>query len=203
MSKRYEMRFAGSGGQGVILASAVIAGLRTVQSQAYGPEARGGVSKAETVVSREQIWYSKVTLPNFLLALTQASLNTYTKTLAEGAVVMMDDSLDCPEYLDKSRVLSIPILRTAKEKVGMKAKRIVSLPILNTARNEVGKLQTANIVAVGAINAALQLFTDEELMEAVKRHIPAGTEEINRKALDAGKELITAEQAAAFVHHLG
>ena len=189
MSNRYEMRFAGSGGQGVILASvimaeaAVIAWLRTVQSQAYGPEARGGVSKAETVVSREQIWYSKVTLPNFLLALTQASLNTYTKTLAEGAVVMMDDSLDCPEYLDKSRVIAIPILRTAKEKVG--------------------KVFTANIVAVGAINAALQLFTDEELMEAVKRHIPAGTEEINRKALDAGKELITAEQAAAFVHHLG
>ena len=62
MSKRYEMRFAGSGGQGVILASviiaeaAVIGGLNTVQSQAYGPEARGGVSKAETVLSREKIW---------------------------------------------------------------------------------------------------------------------------------------------------
>ena len=96
---------------------------------------------------------------------------------------MMDDSLDCPEYLDKSRVIAIPILRTAKEKVG--------------------KAFTANIVAVGAINAALQLFTDEELMEAVKRHIPAGTEEINRKALDAGKELIAPEQAAAFIHHLG
>ena len=189
MSKRYEMRFAGSGGQGVILASvimaeaAVIAGLRTVQSQAYGPEARGGVSKAETVVSREKIWYSKVTLPNFLLALTQASLNTYTRTLADGAVVMMDDSLDCPEDLDRGRVIAIPILRTAKEKVG--------------------KAFTANIVAVGAINAALQLFTDEELMEAVKRHIPAGTEEINKKALEAGKELIDPAVSAAFAHHLG
>ena len=117
MSNRYEMRFAGSGGQGVILASvilaeaAVIAGLNTVQSQAYGPEARGGVSKAETVLSREKIWYTKVTRPDFLLALTQASLNTYSKTLAEGAVVMMDDGLDCPEALDKSRVIAIPILR--------------------------------------------------------------------------------------------
>lgn len=189
MNDRYEMRFAGSGGQGVILASvimaeaAVIAGLNTVQSQAYGPEARGGVSKAETVVSREKIWYSKVTLPNFLLALTQASLNTYTRTLADGAVVMMDDSLDCPEDLDRSLVIAIPILRTAKEKVG--------------------KAFTANIVAVGAINAALQLFTDEELMEAVKRHIPAGTEEINKKALEAGKELIDPAVSAAFAHHLG
>ena len=189
MSKRYEMRFAGSGGQGVILASvimaeaAVIEGLRTVQSQAYGPEARGGVSKAETVLSRDAIWYSKVTVPNFLLALTQASLDAYSKNLAEGAVVMIDDSLSIPAGLDPKQVIAAPILRSAKEKVG--------------------KAFTANIVAVGAINAALGLFSDEVLLEAVKRHIPAGTEEINKKALDAGRELISPEQAAAFAHHLG
>ena len=186
MSNRYEMRFAGSGGQGVILASvivaeaAVIAGLHTVQSQAYGPEARGGVSKAETVLSRDKIWYSKVTLPNFLLALTQASLEKYTREMAEGAIVMMDDSLDMPADLDPARVISIPILQTAKEKVG--------------------KAFTANIVAVGAIN---KLFSDEVLMEGVKRHIPAGTEEINQKALAEGAALITEEQAAAFTQQIG
>lgn len=189
MSKRYEMRFAGSGGQGVILASviiaeaAVIGGLNTVQSQAYGPEARGGVSKAETVLSREKIWYSKVTRPNFLLALTQASLDKYTCEMADGAVVMMDDSLSCPEDLDPSRVISVPILQTAKEKVG--------------------KAFTANIVAVGAINRALQLFSDEDLMEGVKRHIPAGTEEINQKALAEGAALISEAQAASFAQKLG
>ena len=189
MSNRYEMRFAGSGGQGVILASvimaeaAVIAGLNTVQSQAYGPEARGGVSKAETVVSREKIWYSKVTLPNFLLALTQASLEKYTREMAEGAIVMMDDSLDMPADLDPARVISIPILQTAKEKVG--------------------KAFTANIVAVGAISTALQLVSDEVRTEGAKRHIPAGTEEINQKALAEGAALITEEQAAAFAQQIG
>lgn len=184
MSNRYEMRFAGSGGQGVILASvimaeaAVISGLKTVQSQAYGPEARGGVSKAETVLSKSQIWYSKVTMPNFLLALTQASLDKYSQTLAEGAIVMMDDSLCLPDHLDPARVISIPILETAKEKVG--------------------KAFTANIVAVGAINKALRLFDDKSLMEGVKRHIPAGTEQINETALAAGAQLVTDEQAAAF-----
>lgn len=188
MSKRYEMRFAGSGGQGVILASvilaeaAVIAGLNAVQSQAYGPEARGGVSKAEAVLSRDKIWYSKVTLPSFLLALTQASADKYAKELAEDAVVMLDDSLEIPEGLDPSRVIAIPILRTAKEKVG--------------------KAFTANIVAVGAINRALRLFSDEELMEGVKRHIPAGTEEINKKALTEGAALITDAQAAAFAQRV-
>ena len=168
-NERYEMRFAGSGGQGVILASvilaeaAVIAGLNTVQSQAYGPEARGGVSKAETIVSRGEIWYSKVTRPDFLLALTQASLDAYTKTLAPGAVVMFDDSLSCPALPEGTSAFAVPILRTAKEVVG--------------------KAFTANIVAIGAINAALR-----------RRHIPAGTEEINKKALDAGAALIAAEE---------
>ena len=184
MSNRYEMRFAGSGGQGVILASvilaeaAVISGINAVQSQAYGPEARGGVSKAETILSKEYIWYSKVTRPSFLLALTQASLDKYSKELAEHAVVMIDDSLTVPGWLDPSAVISVPILSTAKEKVG--------------------KAFTANIVAVGAINEALSLFDHDSLLEGVQRHIPAGTEELNRKALEEGKKLISSEVSGKF-----
>ena len=188
MNKRYEMRFAGSGGQGVILASVILAeaavqaGLNAVQSQAYGPEARGGVSKAETILSRDVIWYSKVKKPNFLLALNQKSADHYAKDLAPDAVVMLDDSLRVPEALDSARVIAVPILHTAKEKVG--------------------KAFTANIVAVGAINAALRLFTEEELLEGVRLHIPAGTEEINRRALAEGAALITPAQAAAFAQEL-
>ena len=184
MSSRYEMRFAGSGGQGVILASviiaeaAVISGLNAVQSQAYGPEARGGVSKAETILSKEYIWYSKVTRPAFLLALTQASLAKYSKELAEQAVVMIDDSLKVPEWLGPSSVISVPILKTAREKVG--------------------KAFTANIVAVGAINEALGLFDQASLLEGVRRHIPAGTEELNQKALEEGKKLIPPELSEKF-----
>ena len=189
MNERFEMRFSGSGGQGVILASvifaeaAVIAGLKTIQSQAYGPEARGGVSRAETILSAGPVWYSKVTNPDFLLALTQASLDAYSRDLADGAVVMADESLAIPDGLDPATVLSVPILRTAKETVG--------------------KPFTANIVAVGAINAALGLFTDEQILEAVRRHIPAGTEEINKKALDAGASLVTPETAARFRRKIG
>ena len=115
--------------------------------------------------------------------ITQASLEKYTREMAEGAIVMMDDSLTIPEGLDPARVISIPILQTAKEKVG--------------------KAFTANIVAVGAINRALQLFTDEQLMEGVKRHIPVGTEEINQRALAGGAALISGEQAAAFAQKIG
>ncbi len=185
---RYEMRFSGSGGQGVILASvivaeaAVAAGLEAVQSQSYGPEARGGMCKAETVLSREQIWFSKVTKPDFLLALTQQSLDKYAQVLADRAVVMIDDGLTVPQGLDKKQVLALPILATARDKVG--------------------KLMTANIVAVGAVNRALGLFDEQALREGVRRHIPAGTEELNWKALDEGAALVTEQQAAAFARSL-
>ena len=173
--KRFEMRFSGSGGQGVILASvifaeaAVIADMNAVQSQAYGPEARGGMCKAEAILSIEQIWVSKVVLPDFLLALTQKSLDAFAFGTAEDCIILADESLTVPEGLGGRKVYQLPILRAAAE--------------------QVGKAMTANIVAVGAINALLKLFSDDVITEAVRRHIPAGTEALNEKALRVGREL--------------
>lgn len=176
---RYEMRLTGSGGQGVIMASvilaeaAVIQGKNAIQSQSYGPEARGGTSKAETIIGEKAIGYSKVTRPNFLLALTQESLDKYSKVLADDAIILIDNSLHGNN------------IENAK---------VVSLPILKTAREEIGKPMTANIVAVGAINGITKLFPEEILQEAVKRHIPKGTEDLNMRALAAGESLAKNEQ---------
>jgi len=176
MDSRYDMRFTGSGGQGAILASiifaetAVIAGLYTAQSQSYGPEARGGLCRAEVIISKEEILYPRITSPTFLLALTQSSLNKYSQNLAENCMILADSSLTLPE---------IPA-----------SCRVVSLPILETAEKTVGNIMTANVVAVGAVNALLGLFDDASLEEGVRRHIPAGTHQINLKALQAGKELV-------------
>lgn len=180
MEKRFEMRFTGSGGQGVILASvifaeaAVIADKNAIQSQAYGPEARGGMSKAETIISDEKLWFSKVICPDFLLALTKQSLMKYGTDLKEGGLIIVDSSIPIPEAI--------------KQKT-----KVISVPILDAAKTEVGKAMTANIVAVGAINNALNLFPEEILDLAVKRHIPKGTEALNEKALEVGKKLINRE----------
>ena len=176
MDSRYDMRFTGSGGQGVILASiilaeaAVIHGLHTAQSQSYGPEARGGLCQAEVIISKDEIMYPRIIDPTFLLALTQDSLDKYSQELSEDCIVLADSSLTIPENLDPSRVVCLPILKTASQKVG--------------------KAMTANVVAVGTINSLLGLFDDATLEESVKRHIPAGTEETNLKALKAGMELV-------------
>ena len=173
--KREELRFSGSGGQGVILATvimaeaAVIAGKYTAQSQSYGPEARGGSCKAECIISDEPIHFTKVTRPTFLLALTQKSLDKYAEGLPREATVLIDDSLTPPACLEDNRVVALPILKTAKETVG--------------------KAFTANIVAVGAVNELLHVVSDDEIKDAVLRHIPAGTEELNMKALEEGIRL--------------
>ena len=175
MSKM-ELRLAGSGGQGVILATIILAeaalsgGKNAVQSQSYGPEARGGMCKAEVIVDEEKIWFTKVQTPTFLLALTQEALNKYSQGLDKDCLIMADSSLELPECIKENRVISVPILQTAREVVG--------------------KAFTANIVAVAAINAALKLVPFETLKECVMHRIPKGTEAINIKALEEGAKLI-------------
>lgn len=173
---REELRLAGSGGQGIILATvilaeaAVMAGRHAAQSQSYGPEARGGACKAEVVVSAAPIGFPKVQHPTFLMALTQSALEKYGKDLPEGCLVLMDDSLSRPDFLDPAHT--------------------VSLPILKTAREQVGKAFTANIVAVAAVNRLLHIVPDEALERAVLLHVPKGTEALNRAALRAGEALM-------------
>lgn len=171
---RQEIRLAGSGGQGVILATvilaeaALISGKYTAQSQAYGPEARGGYCKAEVLVSDQPIGFTKVLNPTFLMTLTQQSLDHYSDAVDENCTLLIDSSL-IPDKQIKAKILSLPILETAKETVG--------------------RLQTANIVAVGAINELLHITDDASMEKAVLMHVPKGTEKVNVKALEEGRKL--------------
>ena len=182
MSKM-ELRLAGSGGQGVILATvilaeaAILAGKYTAQSQAYGPEARGGSCKAEVLISDAPIGFTKVQQPTFLMVLTQKALEEYARNLPENCLVLADESLQIPESLKLAHLVQLPILRTAQEKVG--------------------KAMTANIVAVGAINRLLGLVSPEVLHEAVMMHVPKGTESLNARALEAGLSLGNAHAPAS------
>ena len=75
LEDRYEVRLAGAGGQGMILAGVILAeaaaiydGLNAVQSQSYGPEARGGASRSEVIIARGEIDYPRVMTPIFCCA---------------------------------------------------------------------------------------------------------------------------------------
>ncbi len=176
---RVEFRLSGSGGQGLLLAGIVLAEAailddkNAVQTQSYGPEARGGSSKAEVVISDEDIDYPKATDPDYLLALTAESYKSYGPLMGKGLIIV-----------DSSVPVSADI-----------AARTVSVPILETARDKVGKKVVANIVALGVLGGLSKAATRTSLEAAVKSRVPKGTEELNVSALRAGFEL--AELAAS------
>jgi len=174
---RVEFRLSGSGGQGLLLAGIVLAEAailddkNAVQTQSYGPEARGGASKAEVVISDEDIDYPKATDPDYLLALTAESYRTYGPAMgASGGRGLI--------IVDSSVTLSSDI-----------AARTVSVPILETAREKLGKRVVANIVALGVLGGLSKAASRESLEAAVKSRVPKGTEELNLGALRAGFDL--------------
>ncbi len=100
MPSRYEIRLAGSGGQGLILAGIILAeaagvydGKFVCQTQSYGPEARGGASKAEVVISDAEIDYPKAIQPDVLLAMNQKSLDAFSSDLKPGGLLLVDADL--------------------------------------------------------------------------------------------------------------
>ncbi|NLY82180.1 MAG: 2-oxoacid:ferredoxin oxidoreductase subunit gamma [Clostridiales bacterium] len=172
-----ELRFTGSGGQGVILGTIIMAeaafldGKSVVQSQSYGPEARGGLCKAEVLVDDKAVNYTKVTKPTCLMSLTQQSFDKYKDTLADNAVLVVDDSINVPKNIGE-------------------AHKVYKLPILSSARKVIKNPMSANIISVGAVNAALDLASKESLEDAVVAHIPKGTEKLNVSAMNLGAQMI-------------
>lgn len=173
---KHNFRFSGTGGQGLITAGIILAeaaildGKEAVQSQSYGPEARGGSSKAEAIISDEPIRFGRVVCPDVLLAMSQEAANKYTVDCTENSVVITDTLF----------VTDVP--GTFKERI--------DLPITHTAVSTCGKPLFANIVALGAVVALTRCVSEEALEKAVLSRVPKGTEEANKKALQAGKALI-------------
>lgn len=173
---RQSFRFSGTGGQGLITAAIILAEAallddkKTVQSQSYGPEARGGSSKAEAIISDEAIYFSRVIDPDLLLVMSQEAADKYTA----------DTDVNTTVITDTLFVSNVP---------GKFGKRI-DLPITHTANDVCGKSLFANIVALGAVVAYTKCVTKESIEKAVMNRIPKGTEEANRKALYAGFALI-------------
>jgi len=168
-----ELRLSGSGGQGLILAGVILAEAallddkQVIQSQSYGPEARGGSSKAEVIISDSEIDFVKVQKCDMLLCLTQESYDKYGKDFTK--VLIMDERITM-KYPEPEKVLRLPILDTAAEKIR--------------------KPMVANIIALGAINGLLNLVSKDSLLKSVLDSVPKGTEELNKQALESGYGLV-------------
>ncbi len=185
MIERYEIRLSGSGGQGLILAGKIIAeavaiyeGRNAVQTQSYGPEARGGASKAEVVISDGEIDYPKAEKLDLLLALTQVSCTKYCGDLKKNGILIVDSN-EVKELPDGDY-------------------RIFKTPIASVATEKIGKTVVTNIVALGILTRISGVFSEESVRKAILARVPKGTEELNMKAFDEGlnlgKELLSGDE---------
>jgi 2-oxoglutarate ferredoxin oxidoreductase subunit gamma len=171
LNARYEIRLSGFGGQGLILAGIILAeaiglyeGRYVTQTQSYGPEARGGKSRSEVVVSDEPIDYPKAITVDLLLAMSQDACDTYFRDLKSDGILIVDSTL----------VKEPPL------------SQIVEIPFTEIARKKINKVMVANIVALGAISQFTDVVGTTSLRKAVSTRAPRGTEKMNLKALDAG-----------------
>jgi len=143
-------------------------GKHVCQSQSYGPEARGGTSKAEVIISNQAIDYPKAIQPDLLLAMNQEACDTYSSDLKREGLLLVDATL----------VHQIP------------TSRVVAIPFTRIARKDMGKEMVANMVSLGAVGFLSQLVSIKSLEKALMARVPKGTEEMNLKALHAGIEAV-------------
>lgn len=171
---RHEIRFSGFGGQGIIL-SAVVLGRAAalydnhyaVQTQVYGPEARGGASMSQVVIDTDPILFPKVLEPDIYVIMSQEGFEKYGAGVPKTAVMLVDKDL----------VHSRPGCRCFEIAATMEAKKTL------------GRVIVANIVMLGALVTTTGAVTPGAMEKAVLDSVPKGTEELNIKALKRGFEL--------------
>ena len=171
MGYRYEIRLSGSGGQGLILMGIILAeaigiydGKYVAQTHSYGPEARGGSSKSEVIVSDEEIDYPKGIRLDLLLAMNQKSCDEFYPDLKPEGLLIVDSTF--VTQIPTPKAFQIPFTRLAREKFGREV--------------------VANIIALGALSQLTPIVSAKAVESAVLARVPKGTEKLNRDALKAG-----------------
>lgn len=173
MGRRYEVRLAGKGGQGLILAGLILAEAAVMydhrnacQTQSYGAEARGGASKSEVVIDTQEIDYPKVIAADALLAMSQEACDEYFPDLKRDGVLVVDSM----------HVRQVP------------TSQAYSLPITDIAEKATGRGITGNVVGLGVLAGLTGVVSRRALEAAIVQRAPRGTTELNLRALAAGFE---------------
>lgn len=175
---RKEIRLAGTGGQGLILAGVILAeaagvyeGKKVIQTQSYGPEARGGASKTDIIISDKEILYPKARQVDILVCLSQKSCDAYLKEMKPDGVVIYDN------FYVKRCV----------------ANKCFALPLSEMTRKKFGREIFMNIVLLGAFSELTKLVLIPSLRKALNGRVSQATIENNLQALDLGVEIVKAK----------
>lgn len=169
----HKLVFSGSGGQGVITAAVILAeaavlydNLHAVQIQSYGPEARGGATRSDVIVSDEQINYPKVTGPNILVCLTQEAYNKFSNIVLPGGRIITDSRYVVTNKNSDAIHKELPMYDSIMEKLGN--------PIV------------LNICMLGVVVKHLQVVRKESVIRAVTNRINPKFIDLNKQAFEIG-----------------
>ena len=174
--ERLRFLLSGSGGQGVITMAILLAeaavlheGRVAVQSQSYGPEARGGATRSDVIISDSEIFFPKVTQPNFLVALTNESAGKYMPLIRPGGLCLYDAGLVRPSH----RLDAV----------------LVGLPMQQAVTQRFGRAQNLNICVLGALAVLSHAVALDSLEQALTSRFPRASHADGRAALLLGAEL--------------
>ena len=182
-NKRFEIRVAGFGGQGVVTIGRVLGsaftiyeGINSANTRSYGPESRGGACRSEVVVSRGEIHYPSVRKADVLVALSQTALDKYIADLKEDGILL----------IDPNSVKGVP-----------KKLLYYEVPAMEIAQS-LGNIKFQNSVVLGALAALLEsMIKKESLKGAISENVPLKTIEKNIEAFEVGWAHIVDAKTAA------
>ncbi len=177
MSRSFEVRLSGSGGQGLILAgiilarAAVIDKKKVTQTQSYGPESRGGYSRADVIVSNEEIYFPEATNFDCLLALTQEACDVYLYDLKEDGVLIIDT--------------------TFVKNLALAAENTYEIPFTEICTKELGSPISTNIMSLAFLVKLTKVVDEESLKISIAETVKPAFVDINHKAMQIGFDLAT------------
>ena len=176
--ERFEIRFSGLGGQGIITLGKIMGqglaighGYNVTQTQSYGPEARGGSSKCDLVISTSPISYPKAENLDLLVALSQEACNKYYPYLKPGGVLVLES--DLVKQPPTNQFLGLPYTSLAKDKVGI--------------------VQAMNTVVLGSLSMLLPFVHQGVMRKSLESVLPPKIKAINTKAFNLGHRLAKKE----------
>lgn len=164
----------------VIFAEAAVLyeGLNAVQSQSYGPEARGGASRSDVIISDSEIHFPKVIQPNILVCLTQEAYNKYSGLIRPGGLLLTDE-----HYVKRQKKVDA---------------RQVGLHMHKKVLKELGNPVVLNICMLGALNGLTRLIKKESLMEVLKKRLPPKLLPMNEQALELGIKMVRGHKKSLY-----
>ncbi len=169
-----QIRLAGFGGQGIVLAGMLLGfagvreGLEVANSNSYGAQARGSACKAEVVLGKKPIIFPHVLTSDILIAMSQEAYELFLPHMADGGMILFDPYHVTPK-------------ETAHARYG--------IPATQTALSSFGSPQAANIIMLGAFTKLAGIISRESMTEAVKENVPQRFLDVNLKALSLGFDL--------------